>query len=186
MWIETIEPENATGPIKQIYDEVLEKRGKISNILKSQSLNPEALKSHLDLYISIMFPKIRTKLKREHRELLAVVVSSLNNCEYCIEHHKHALNFYWKDEERINHIIKELKDPKNDQLVEILIEFAKKLTREPDKVKQNDIDKLRERGFTDRDILDIVLIISYFNFVNRIALGLGVEFNEEEVKGYKY
>jgi len=186
MWIETIEFENATGLLKQIYNEIFEKRGKLSNILKSQSLNPEALKSHLDLYLSIMFPKTRTKLKREYRELLAVVVSSLNNCDYCIQHHKYALNFYWKDEDRINHIIKELKDPRKDKLIEALINYASKLTKEPDKVDSKDIKKLRDLGFNDKDILDIVLIISYFNFVNRIALGLGVEFDEEEVKGYKY
>jgi len=41
-------------------------------------------------------------------------------------------------------------------------------------------------GLTDEEILSVNLVTSYFNFVNRIALGLGVEFSEEEIKGYKY
>jgi uncharacterized protein YciW len=45
---------------------------------------------------------------------------------------------------------------------------------------------LKQNGWNDEDILLTNLIVSYFNFVNRIALGLGVEFSEEEVKGYKY
>ena len=39
-------------------------------------------------------------------------------------------------------------------------------------------------GLSDRDILDVTLVTAYFNFVNRIALGLGVEFSETELKGY--
>lgn len=42
------------------------------------------------------------------------------------------------------------------------------------------------RGFSDTDILTINLITSYFNFVNRIALGLGVGFSDDEITGYMY
>ncbi|QXD13835.1 hypothetical protein GQ464_010165 [Rhodocaloribacter litoris] len=49
-----------------------------------------------------------------------------------------------------------------------------------------DVAALREAGFSDRDILDINLIVSYFNFVNRIASGLGVDFSPEEAGGYRY
>lgn len=61
-----------------------------------------------------------------------------------------------------------------------------KLTNSPSSITQFDIEELKKSGWADEDILGINLIISYFNFVNRIALGLGVEFSEEEVKGYKY
>jgi alkylhydroperoxidase family enzyme len=43
---------------------------------------------------------------------------------------------------------------------------------------------LRAVGLSDQDILDVSLITAYFNFVNRIALGLGVAFSDEEVSGY--
>jgi len=52
-------------------------------------------------------------------------------------------------------------------------------------MKREDIDALRDAGYSDVDILNINLIMSYFNFVNRIALGLGVEYSSEEVRGYK-
>ena len=50
---------------------------------------------------------------------------------------------------------------------------------------ESDLGDLRAVGLKDQDILDITLIVGYFNFVNRIALGLGVEYSEEEVVGYK-
>ena len=45
---------------------------------------------------------------------------------------------------------------------------------------------MRAVGFSDRDILDVNLITSYFNFVNRIAEGLGVAYDPGEMSGYKY
>ena len=68
----------------------------------------------------------------------------------------------------------------------IMLKYVDILTKTPDKISKNDIDNLRKKGFTDRTILDINLIVSYFNFVNRIVLGLGVEYSENELKGYKY
>ena len=44
---------------------------------------------------------------------------------------------------------------------------------------------LKTIGLCNKDLLDTTLIVAYFNFVNRIALGLGVAFNSEELTGYK-
>jgi len=49
-----------------------------------------------------------------------------------------------------------------------------------------DVQGLRDCDLADEDVLTINLITSYFNFVNRIALGLGVAFTSDEVEGYKY
>jgi alkylhydroperoxidase family enzyme len=67
-----------------------------------------------------------------------------------------------------------------------MLEYVYKLTKTPDKIKKADIEVLHKSGFSDKDILEINLITGYFNFVNRIASGLGVEYTPKEVKGYKY
>jgi uncharacterized peroxidase-related enzyme len=56
-----------------------------------------------------------------------------------------------------------------------MIDFALKLTREPSSVKREDIDALKQRGFADDQVVDIVLITCTFNFMDRLADGLGVE-----------
>ncbi len=56
-----------------------------------------------------------------------------------------------------------------------LCEFAEKLTRTPAQMKREDCDRLRAIGLTDRDILDAVEVISYFNYINRVADALGVD-----------
>lgn len=183
-WINIVEKKDAAGDLKEIYDDISKKRGKLSNIMKIQSLNPKAMKNHMDLYLSIMFDK--SGLNRKQRELIGVVVSEINKCEYCINHHVEALNFYWKDIERITKLLNNYKTANLSKKEEIMLDYASKLTIKPHSTRKEDINNLRKAGFNDKDILNINLITSYFNFVNRIALGLGIEFSRKEVQGYKY
>lgn len=184
-FIDIIEPNKATGTLKEIYNDLLESRGKIAKVHKIQSLNPESITAHMDLYMRVMFGK--SPLKRAQREMIAVVVSAANNCEYCQLHHAEALNHYWKDEEQVNQLKKDYSKLKLSDVDLKLCKLAEKLTKTPyDLDEQQDIQPLKDSGLSDRAVLDATLVISYFNFVNRMVLGLGLESDEEEIKGYKY
>ncbi|MDR9366054.1 MAG: peroxidase-related enzyme [Balneolaceae bacterium] len=184
-YIEIIEPENAKGDLKEIYHGLKESRGKLAQIHKVQSLNPESITAHMDLYMHVMFGK--SPLKRAQREMIAVVVSAVNQCEYCQLHHAEALNHYWKDEEKVEQLRKDYSKVELSEIDLKLCKLAKKLTREPNGLEeQKDLQPLKDLGLSDRAILDATLVISYFNFVNRIVLGLGIETDEQEVQGYKY
>ncbi len=184
-FIDIIEPEQATGTLKTIYEDLKEKRGKLARIHKIQSLHPESIVAHMDLYMSIMFGK--SPLSRAQREMLGVVVSAKNRCEYCQQHHGEALNAYWKDETKVKQLSNDYKQLDLDETEHRLCQFAEKLTANPGTINEkSELQPLREVGLDDRAILDAVLVISYFNFVNRIVLGLGVETDEEEFKGYHY
>ncbi len=56
-----------------------------------------------------------------------------------------------------------------------LCSYAEKLTHSPQQMAESDIDTLREHGFDDRAIHDATQVISYFNYINRVADALGVE-----------
>lgn len=183
-WISVIDEQEAIGQLKGIYKELKEKRGKIANIMKIHSLNPPTMKAHMNLYLTLMFEE--TTLSREECELIAVVVSSVNNCEYCLNHHSEALNFYWEDNDKIKKLKKDFRSVQLPERTLSMLEYAVKLTKTPKDITSADIDTLRRYNFSDKDILSINLIVSYFNFVNRIALGLGVEFTQEELTGYKF
>ena len=152
--------------------------------MRIQSLNPNVMQKHMDLYVSIMFGT--SDLSRKERALIAVIVSSVNNCNYCINHHAEALNHYLKDKGKIKDLISNYKSINLSEKNLAMLDYVYQLTKNPEKISKNDIDDLKNQGFKDKDILDINLIVSYFNFVNRVVLGLGVEFTEDEIKGYKY
>ncbi|MDZ7646582.1 MAG: hypothetical protein U5K54_05050 [Cytophagales bacterium] len=67
-----------------------------------------------------------------------------------------------------------------------LCRYARELTMQPELSTVHKTNALREAGLDDRAILDATLVISYFNFVNRLVLALGLEINETEISGYKY
>jgi len=58
---------------------------------------------------------------------------------------------------------------------EALCKFAEKVTRAPADTERQDLDALRAHGLDDRDLLDAVEVISYFNYINRVADALGID-----------
>jgi uncharacterized peroxidase-related enzyme len=184
-WINEIDEDDAADELKEIYDDIIQKRGKLSNIMRVHSLNPQSMKYHMDLYIHLMFGS--SPLSRADRELIAVQVSILNNCSYCIKHHAEALQRYWKNQRKFTALINnDFGSIEFEAREKILLEYVKKLTSSPSRILQDDVYILRDTGFSDRAILDIGLIVGYFNFVNRVVLGLGVEESPDEISGYKY
>lgn len=182
--IKVVQPEEAKGELKTIYENLIKSRGKIAEVHKIQSLNPKSIVNHMDLYMTIMFGK--SPLKRVQREMIGVVVSKANNCEYCQTHHAEAVNHYWKDEKKTNQLKQDYKKIELSEIDSLLCEYAVKLTQNPsEETEMQFFNPLRELGLDDRAILDATLVIAYFNFVNRIVLSLGVGL-EEEVGGYNY
>ena len=59
-----------------------------------------------------------------------------------------------------------------------LLAFAEKLTHEPAATTGSDLQELRRHGLGDEELLDAVQVISYFNYINRIADGLGVDLED--------
>jgi uncharacterized peroxidase-related enzyme len=181
-WIEEIDVTEADGKLAEIYAELTRKRGKVANILQVHSLNPEAMSNHVDLYMTLMFGK--SGLRRAEREAIAVVVSATNECPYCVSHHAEALQRFVKDD-----VLKMLVEADGLETLEPrlsnIVRHAEKLTSAPGAMTESDLGELRAVGLSDQDILDMTLIVAYFNFVNRIALGLGVEFSAAEIAGYK-
>lgn len=184
-YIDVIDEADATGELKEAYATIAQTRGKVANIMKIHSLNPQAMLQHLELYKTLLFGK--SGLKRAERELIATVVSAINGCAYCTHHHAEALRAYWKDEDRVRAVIDLQLDPAAfSDREQALVAYAHLLTETPAAVTEAHVASLREVGLSDRDILDVNLITSYFNFVNRIAEGLGVPFSPEEMTGYAY
>ena len=183
--IKVISHDDSEGRLREIYDEIIDKRGKLAEVAMLQSLNPESIVKHMDLYMELIYGK--SPLVRYKREMLAVIVSVTNHCEYCMLHHGVALNHFWKDQKKVDALAEDcetLNLPEEDRA---LCDYAKALTADPSLMNSKEhYDNLRSAGLDDRMILDATLIISYFNFVNRMILGLGVNVDEKETEGYNY
>ena len=183
--IKVISYDESTGRLKEIYDNLIASRGKLADIHTVQSLRPESIVKHIDLYMEIMFSK--SELTRAEREMMAVVVSAANQCKYCQLHHAQALNHYWKNEDKVNQLRIDFQKVELSARERTLCSFANLLTVTPEVYKDDKyLNALKTEGLTDNAILDASLVVSYFNFVNRIVLSLGLSTNDEEMKGFNY
>lgn len=82
------------------------------------------------------------------------------------------------DKELIDHIKYDYTKANLTTADRALLDYTVKLTREPSSVTSKDVENLRAQGFSDRAILDACQVISYFNYINRIADGLGVDLED--------
>ena len=183
--IKIISYEESEGRLRDIYDDIIEKRGQLAEVHAIQSLNPETIVQHMDLYMQIMYRK--SELSRADREMIAVVVSSKNHCEYCQVHHGAALLNYWNNKERVIQLRRNYKILDLTAKERALCDYAERVTTDPKGAKQNDLTiDMKAVGLSDAAILDATLIVAYFNFVNRIVMGLDVDLESDHGKGYKY
>ena len=183
--IKIIDHPESEGRLREIYEEIVQKRGKLASVHKVQSLRPESIVHHMDLYMEIMFS--RSELSRAEREMMAVVVSNANGCRYCRLHHVTALAHYWRDDIKMHKCLENFEDAGLTERQLELCRFAEHLTLHPSAHEASDFTVfLKEYDISDAGVLDAVLVVAYFNFVNRIVLSTGLEPDENEIKGYKY
>lgn len=154
-YIDIVEPESARGLLAELYTQIARARGGVADIHKVQSLNPRAMAAHLDLYKAIMFQP--GPLSRQWREAIAVAVSRANDCAYCVAHHQAALDGL---------------EPSD--VPPALVDWAARMTREPGAASAGDVAALRGLGLSDRAILDAILTVGYFNYVNRLVMATGL------------
>jgi uncharacterized peroxidase-related enzyme len=86
----------------------------------------------------------------------------------------HDLRAEVDDQEMVDRIANDWRSAGLDSATTALLEYAEKLTRNPSSIGRGDIDLLRAHGFDDEGISSVTQVVAYFNYINRIAEGLGV------------
>lgn len=80
-WIHMTEEDEAEGKLKELYNQLRDpETGEVDHILRIHGQHPATLDAHLLLYKTVMYGK--SKIRRPEREMIAVVVSKLNECHY--------------------------------------------------------------------------------------------------------
>lgn len=176
-WIDTIGYDDASGKLKMLYDRVKGPDNNVDNIMMMHSLRPHTMEGHMAIYKYVLHHSANT-IPKWFLETLGVWVSSLNNCHYCVEHHFGGLKRLLNDEVKSTGIREaiEARDidnaPLDDAQKQAMI-YAEILTNKPSDLVENDVQKLRDLGFTDGEILEINQVSAYFSYANRTVLGLG-------------
>lgn len=193
-WIEVIEPPEATGRLRRLYEQVATPEGHVDRILQVHSLRPRTLRAHLSLYRATLHAR-PTALSPRERELVGVVVSALNGCVYCVAHHRAGLARHVGDADLARRLVEAALERGGGRTNDrgtgdgggpaagtgpltpregALCDYARRLTRRPDDVGREDLEPLRRAGLDDAGILDLNQVVAYFAYANRTVQGLGV------------
>ncbi|NVK21134.1 MAG: peroxidase-related enzyme [Kangiellaceae bacterium] len=182
-WINKIEFSQAEGKLKKIYERIADENGYLDNIVKVHGQRPHTLDGHLSLYRNVMHHPANT-FTAAWRETVAVYVSLLNQCDYCINHHLANLHRHVSKQtaETLFLALKanDLQDTFSDKQV-VMLNYVKVLTLLPASVTKIQISRLLESGVKEGQILELNQLVGYFSYANRMALGLGLSNDGEQL-----
>ena len=176
-WIETVPYDEASGKLKKLYDRVKGPDNNVDNIMMMHSLRPHSMEGHMAIYKYVLHHSGNT-IPKWFLETLGVWVSSLNECDYCVEHHFAGLKRLLDDDAKATAIRSAIDDrviaaaPLTSR-EKLAMDYASKLTQTPPRVTESMVQGLREAGYDDGEILEINQVCAYFSYANRTVLGLG-------------
>jgi uncharacterized peroxidase-related enzyme len=163
--------------IRKYFKLCEDKLGLVPNVLKAYAFNETKLNAFTGMYNDLMLGE--SNITPLEREMIAVVVSSINRCYYCLVAHGNSVRKLSKNPElgeqmAINYRLADLKPNQR-----AMMDFAVKMTEESYKIEENDRQTLRDNGYSDQDIWDIASIASFFNMSNRMASAIDMRPNVE-------
>jgi uncharacterized peroxidase-related enzyme len=184
-WIETVAPETAPEPLRNLMARIGERQGagQVGMLWRACSLDPAGLAGLFELVRALMDRP--EPLSRAQAELIAVTVSATNGCGYCVAHHGPKLAAALGDEALAHAVARDWREADLPARDRVLADHAVALTCEPAERTAGDVERLREYGFDDAAILRATEIAALFNLINRIANGLGVAL-EEGIEPWSY
>lgn len=173
-----LEPAADLGPkTKAYFDKCQEKLGMIPNVLLAYAFDEAKLSAFSTMYNELMLGD--SGLSKLEREMIAVAVSSVNHCYYCLAAHGAAVRQLSGDPALGEQMVMNYRAADLDEKQIAMLDFAVKLTEQPDKIVEADRQALRDAGFGDRDIWDISATASFFNMSNRMAAATDMRPNDD-------
>ena len=154
-----------------------EKLGMVPNVLRAYAFAPEKLRAFSALYNDTMLAP--SGLSKLEREMIAVAVSSINKCFYCLVAHGAAVRQLSGDPMLGEQIAMNWRAARLDARQTAMLEFACKMTEASHRIVEADRQALRDAGFDDRDIWDIAATASFFNMSNRMASAIDMRPNDD-------
>lgn len=162
---------------QKYFDICMDKLGMVPNVLQAYAFDIEKLNGFTTMYNDLMLGQ--SNLSKLEREMIAVVVSSINKCFYCLVAHGAAVRQLSGDPKLGEMMVMNYRVAPLDARQRAMLDFAALVTTASATVEEADRDALRAVGFSDRDIFDIASVAAFFNMTNRVASATAMKPNDE-------
>ena len=163
--------------LKETIVSIQEKTGFVPNVFLALAHRPEELRAFMAYHDALM--ERDSKLTKAEREMIVVATSGGNNCQYCVIAHGAILRIRERnpliaDQVAINYQKADLSERQK-----LMLEFAMMVSTDSGEVTDDDIQTMRDNGFSDEEIWDITGITAFFGMSNRMANVLSIRPNDE-------
>jgi uncharacterized peroxidase-related enzyme len=162
---------------QKYFDICQDKLGMVPNVLQAYAFDINKLNAFTALYNDVMLAD--SGLSKLEREMIAVVVSSINKCFYCLTAHGAAVRALSGDPILGEQLVMNYRSANLDARQKAMLDFASLMTESSQDIEEADRAALRAVGFSDRDIWDISAVAGFFNMTNRIASATDMRPNEQ-------
>jgi uncharacterized peroxidase-related enzyme len=164
-WLTLQDPESASGEMKLVFDKVKEKAGKVINIFRAMGNAPNVLRAFLSLHGELGTGNLDAAM----REKIALACGEENECPYCLAAHTALAGMQGVPADEMLTARKfEADDPKEAAA----LVFTRELLRTKGHPKQSDVQALKDAGFTERQIVELVAVVCmniFTNYFNHVA-----------------
>jgi uncharacterized peroxidase-related enzyme len=170
-FVSLVTEEQADEQVKQRYQEIRKKVGFLPNYYQAISRSLRLLDGQLLIGSAIMDDGV---LPKTIKEQIGVMVSGLNTSSYCVAIHMEFLRQLGVEKAMARKLAIDYPSAAVGDKTQALLRFADKLTRRTEEIEEADIEAVRQAGWAEAEIFETVLTVAYFNFVNRVSIGLGL------------
>ena len=156
-----------TPAMEAYFAKCQEKLGFVPNVLSAYAFDSAKLEAFVAMYNDLMLAP--SGLSKLEREMIAVAVSSVNRCYYCLVAHGAAVRALSGDPALGELMVMNYRAARLSKRQRAMLDFAVKVTAEPWAIEEEDRESLRKVGFAERDIWDIAAVAGFYNMTNRVA-----------------
>jgi uncharacterized peroxidase-related enzyme len=170
-YVNEIEEAQADPHLRGIYGNIEQRMGFLPHYFKALGPMPQAIEGQLQLSAGVLGDGALTRIEKEQ---IGVLVSGINSSSYCIVTHMELLQRLGVEKSLARKLVNDYENAAVPEKLKALFRFADKLTLKPVEIEDEDIAVLKEAGWDEAAIRETVLTVAYFNYVNRVSLGLGL------------
>ncbi len=163
--LHAIDPAKATGKAKEVLEEVQAAFGMTPNLMRTMANSPAVLRAYLDFSGALSKGVLNAKL----REQIALAISESNRCEYCLSAHTAIGKMVGLADPDIS---RARQATASDAKVAAGLAFAKSVVQNRASVSDQEVEALRQAGYTDGEIAEIVANVAltiFTNYINHVA-----------------
>ena len=170
-YVNEIEETQANPRLRGIYGNIEQNMGFLPHYFKALGAMPPVIEGQLQLNAAVMNDGALTRAEKDQ---IGVVVSGINSSSYCLVIHMELLQRLGVEKSLARKLVNDYENSSVPENVKALFRFADKLTRKPVEIEEEDISALKAAGWNEAAVRETVLTVAYFNYVNRVSLGLGL------------